>query len=126
MNFINPFKKMWNSQKYSIIYMIVGLGLSTCIPPGDTFSRDVRIELMSGFPDGESGYDLGVSGCYAGKLGDFLIMAGGCNFPDKPLSEALLQGNLCCSGERFFRIALGEGWKSAGGGSLWSYGILAG
>ena len=87
MNFINPFKKMWNSQKYSIIYMIVGLGLSTCIPPGDTFSRDVRIELMSGFPDGESGYDLGVSGCYAGKLGDFLIMAGGCNFPDKPLSE---------------------------------------
>lgn len=67
--------------------MIAGLGLSACVPPGNTVPRDVRIELMSGFPDGESGYDLGVSGCYAGKLGDFLIMAGGCNFPDKPLSE---------------------------------------
>ena len=29
----------------------------------------------------------GVSACYAGALGDKLIMAGGCNFPDVPASE---------------------------------------
>lgn len=29
----------------------------------------------------------GVSGCYAGFAGDWLIVAGGCNFPDKPVAE---------------------------------------
>ena len=57
-----------------------------------------------------------------GKLGDFLIMAGGCNFPDRSRSlgrgsHVITKGIYVCSGERFFRIALGEGWKSPVGGS---------
>lgn len=34
-----------------------------------------------GFPSTEPGYALGVSACYAGRIGDYLVMAGGCNFP---------------------------------------------
>lgn len=34
-----------------------------------------------GFPATEPGYSLGVSACYAGQIGDWLVMAGGCNFP---------------------------------------------
>ena len=34
-----------------------------------------------GFPSTEPGYSLGVSACYAGQIGDWLVVAGGCNFP---------------------------------------------
>lgn len=34
-----------------------------------------------GFPSAEPGYSLGVSACYAGQIGDMLVVAGGCNFP---------------------------------------------
>ena len=70
-----------------LVCMIAGLGLSTCTPSDVSIPGAATIDVMNGFPDGESGYALGVSGCYAGKLGDFLLMAGGCNFPDKPVSE---------------------------------------
>lgn len=40
------------------------------------------IEPVSGFPDTEEGYSLGVSACYAGRIGPWIIMAGGCNFPE--------------------------------------------
>lgn len=43
----------------------------------------VQIESLKGFPKGEQGYDLGVSACYAGVVGNRLIVAGGCNFPEK-------------------------------------------
>lgn len=33
-----------------------------------------------GFPSTEPGYSLGVSACYAGRIGDYMVMAGGCNF----------------------------------------------
>lgn len=36
-----------------------------------------------GFPSTEPGYSLGVSACYAGQIGDYLVMAGGCNFPTR-------------------------------------------
>ncbi len=38
---------------------------------------------VAGFPSVEPGYSLGVSACYAGRIGDYIIMAGGCNFPDE-------------------------------------------
>ena len=41
-----------------------------------------NISSMSGFPSGEAGYELGVSACYAGFIGDYLVVAGGCNFPE--------------------------------------------
>lgn len=78
---------MWNYQKNILVCMIAGLGLSTCTPSDVSIPGAATIDVMNGFPDGESGYALGVSGCYARKLGDFLLMAGGCNFPDKPVSE---------------------------------------
>lgn len=36
-----------------------------------------------GFPSTEPGYSLGVSACYAGRIGDMLVVAGGCNFPEQ-------------------------------------------
>ncbi|MCS2958581.1 hypothetical protein NXX53_19220 [Bacteroides salyersiae] len=42
---------------------------------------------MSGFPNQEFGYELGVSACYAGIIGNKLVMAGGCNFAGKSAAE---------------------------------------
>ena len=47
----------------------------------------VRAERIMGFPSDEPGIGKGVSACFAGVVGDMLIMAGGCNFPDKPAAE---------------------------------------
>lgn len=41
-----------------------------------------RVHSVVGFPSAEPGYSLGVSACYAGQIGDYLVMAGGCNFPE--------------------------------------------
>ncbi len=41
-----------------------------------------KITPVSGFPDAEKGYSLGVSACYAGRIGPWIIVAGGCNFPE--------------------------------------------
>ncbi len=46
-----------------------------------------KIELVAKSPDGEKGYEKGVSAAYAGILNDKLILAGGCNFPDVPAAE---------------------------------------
>ena len=40
-----------------------------------------RVCNVFGFPATEPGYSLGVSACYAGQIGDWLVVAGGCNFP---------------------------------------------
>lgn len=47
----------------------------------------MEVTVLSGFPDGEPGIAKGVSACFAGCFGDTLLMAGGCNFPDKPASQ---------------------------------------
>ncbi|MEG2856411.1 MAG: cyclically-permuted mutarotase family protein [Bacteroides sp.] len=41
---------------------------------------------MIGIPDAEPGFASGVSACYAGVIDDLLLVAGGCNFPDLPLT----------------------------------------
>lgn len=41
-----------------------------------------HVRSVAGFPAAESGYSLGVSACYAGQIGDYLVVAGGCNFPE--------------------------------------------
>ena len=41
-----------------------------------------NIKTVTGFPSEEAGYGLGVSACYAGMIGNRIIMAGGCNFPE--------------------------------------------
>ena len=57
--------------------------------PLSTFSDQATlvVEPLTGFPDDEKGIDQGVSACYAGVIDDYLIMAGGCNFPDVPAAE---------------------------------------
>ena len=52
--------------------------------PASTFRGEIKtgIKSLSGFPSGEAGYELGVSACYSGFIGDYLIVAGGCNFPE--------------------------------------------
>ena len=42
-----------------------------------------KIEVMKGFPNTENGIEKGVSAPFGGVVNDYLIMAGGCNFPDK-------------------------------------------
>ena len=45
------------------------------------------VESLENFPADEKGIEKGVSACYAGTIGDCLLMAGGCNFPEKPVAE---------------------------------------
>ena len=45
------------------------------------------IERLVGFPTEEQGFDKGVSACYCGVINGYLYIAGGCNFPDKPVAE---------------------------------------
>lgn len=41
-----------------------------------------HVRSVAGFPAAEPGCSLGVSACYAGQIGDYLVIAGGCNFPE--------------------------------------------
>ena len=45
------------------------------------------IQCLVGFPTEEQGFDKGVSACYCGVINGYLYIAGGCNFPDKPVAE---------------------------------------
>lgn len=42
------------------------------------------LQLLRGFPSGEPGVEQGVSACFAGCVGNTLVVAGGCNFPEQP------------------------------------------
>ena len=55
---------------------------SLCLGPSMSAQERVLSEQMSGFPCDEPGIEKGVSACYAGHIGNALVMAGGCNFPD--------------------------------------------
>ena len=57
--------------------------------PVSTFCGEASfaVESLKGFPDTEKGIEQGVSACYAGVIDDYLIMAGGCNFPDVPAAD---------------------------------------
>lgn len=65
----------------SALMMMSAFGLSAHAPCGVTFER------VWGFPSVEDGISLGVSACFAGVIGDTLIMAGGCNFPTVPAAD---------------------------------------
>lgn len=52
--------------------------------PSDSCLLALKVEKLEGFPTSEKGYEQGVSACYAGTIGDYLFMAGGCNFPEVP------------------------------------------
>ena len=44
-----------------------------------------HLQPVIGFPNGEAGIELGVSACYAGGVDGWVVMAGGCNFPENTL-----------------------------------------
>lgn len=73
------------SLKPSVLGLLLFLVLCGCSTARQekSFSPKVRLTSLRGFPQGEDGYSLGVSACYAGIIGNRLIMAGGCNFPEK-------------------------------------------
>lgn len=62
------------------------LVLSACSKKQYDF-ENLLIEVLEGFPNDEEGYEQGVSGAYAGRLGSSIILAGGCNFPEAPVFE---------------------------------------
>ena len=49
--------------------------------------NSVSMQRMVGFPTEEQGFDKGVSACFCGVVNGYLYVAGGCNFPDKPVAE---------------------------------------
>ena len=58
-----------------------------CAAPIISSIGSIAFQLMKGFPHDEPGIEKGVSACYAGRIGSTLVIAGGCNFPDKPVAE---------------------------------------
>lgn len=60
------------------ITLLTGLGANA--------SDADSLMVMRGFPTDEVGIEHGVSACYAGRIDDHLVMAGGCNFPVNTLA----------------------------------------
>ena len=72
----------------SIVGCLLAGIIASCGSRQVTFdSGRVSVQKMTGFPDGEPGFSLGVSACYAGSVDSQLLIAGGCNFPDVPAAE---------------------------------------
>lgn len=65
-----------------ILFVIMGLSVINCYA-GESYV----LQRMYGFPSQEAGYEKGVSACFAGHIGGTLLIAGGCNFPEKPACE---------------------------------------
>lgn len=63
------------------------LSMVSCISETSSPLQSVRIQSMHGFPHQEPGYEAGVSAAYAAVAGDWLVLAGGCNFAGKPAAE---------------------------------------
>lgn len=72
---------------YYFLSLISLFILCSCAQKKNLASARWELCQTAGFPSQEEGMENGVSACYAGALGDKLIMAGGCNFPDVPASE---------------------------------------
>ena len=79
MNNLHPYT--WLHPKSApmwLVALLVGL-----LPWYATMAQNhLRVSEIGGFPQSEAGYAMGVSACFAGTIGNHIIMAGGCNFPD--------------------------------------------
>lgn len=73
---------------FSIIgCLLAGVAVSCASRQVTPDAERISVQKMTGFPDGEPGFSLGVSACYAGLIDSQLLIAGGCNFPDIPAAE---------------------------------------
>ena len=59
-----------------ILFLIISL-----VSLFHTSASAQHVRPVFGFPASEPGYSLGVSACYAAQIGDWIVVAGGCNFP---------------------------------------------
>ena len=78
MNVKNPRYVRYGWQPYTRANVVNGVGL-----PASTFR--IEVDNIDDFMP-EDGMEAGVSACYAGRISDYLIMAGGCNFPSEPMA----------------------------------------
>lgn len=75
----------------SIPYIISVVGVialgTACHQSGqNTHIGEVRLsQVESIIPD--TAYAQGVSGCFAGTIDDYIVVAGGCNFPERPAAD---------------------------------------
>lgn len=64
--------------------MIIG---TTFLCACSTKNKDMKLNLFATVPSLEQGFEKGVSACYAALYNDTLYITGGCNFPEKPVTE---------------------------------------
>ena len=75
-------KKQVNTKRLIISFVLIALFTAYTMAQNSN-----SIQRWVGFPREEQGFDKGVSACYCGVINGYLYIAGGCNFPDKPVAE---------------------------------------
>lgn len=75
-------KKQVNTKRLIISFVLIALFTAYTMAQNSN-----SIQRLVGFPTEEQGLDKGVSACYCGVINGYLYIAGGCNFPDKPVAE---------------------------------------
>lgn len=69
-------------KRYSLLLLLALVALIACDKKdGETVIRAYP------FPTEPQGVELGLSAVYSGVVGNYILFAGGCNFPDEPASE---------------------------------------
>ena len=72
------------------VILIIYIAMIDFLSGEDVYAQSIQlshIERIIGFPSAEPGIEKGVSACFAGTVGNTLLMAGGCNFPNRPAAE---------------------------------------
>ena len=75
-------KRRVNTKRLIISFVLIALFTAYTMAQNSN-----SIQRLVGFPTEEQGFDKGVSACYCGVINGYLYIAGGCNFPDKPVAE---------------------------------------
>lgn len=75
-------KRRANTKRLIISFVLIALFTAYTMAQNSN-----SIQRLVGFPTEELGFDKGVSACYCGVINGYLYIAGGCNFPDKPVAE---------------------------------------
>ena len=75
-------KTQVNTKRLTISFVLIALFTTYTMAQNSN-----SIQRLVGFPTEEQGFDKGVSACYCGVINGYLYIAGGCNFPDKPVAE---------------------------------------
>lgn len=104
-------KTQVNTKRLTISFVLIALFTAYTMAQNSN-----SIQRLVGFPTEEQGFDKGVSACYCGVINGYLYIAGGCNFPDKPVAEggkkrfykAIYAAKLNAEGDRLEWKAVGQ------------------